>query len=998
MPKTEGSSRDESGLVDSMLILTDTRGVIRRATSSAAAALGGDGHSLAGRSLAGLSPDFETLLPRLRAALADVSVTNETGISAEFRQGGVTACILPAAGGEPAGFLVRLAGTLGAALAAPLPWSELFDAMPQLIVLLDRDHRIVRVNEAVRQRLNVPDGGVIGHTCCEIFHQTDHYAENCPMERLRESDQPTTVDMEMEALGGWYRVICSPFLDETGRLRHVLHVATDITDHKRAVSELQEARERYRSLVEASADAILLTDLDGRILMANREAAVMHGFGTSEEFLIHCPHAMDMVSPDDRVRAVTNMKRTFREGLSRGQVYRLQRKDGSEFLAEVSASVVRDSQGRPVAFNAIGRDVSRRLQEQAERERLTEHLRETSQLLEAIFNAIPDVLGLQDRNHCIIRYNEAGYRFLNLLPEQAVGKKCYELIDRTRPCRVCATSDVYQTKQTSQVEKYFPELDMWLDIRGYPILNDQGDVVQVIEHLRDITREKKAEKALRESEEKYRSIVENTLVGIYILQDDRIRYGNQLLADMFGFTETSAMAGVSVWELVAPEDRPRFQEFLQAPRWHQPPEMPLEFKGLRLDGTVFEAETLGSVIEFEGRTAIQGAVRDVSRERRLNEQLIQAQKMESIGRLAGGVAHDFNNILTSIIGTCELILNDVPAESAFYPDLQEIFRSAERAANLTRQLLAASRRQILKPKVVDLGLTVSAMEQMLRRTIGADIVLTIRREDPEARICVDPGQMEQVILNLVINARDAMPQGGNIQIDIQPLLISESDSQLYPGCKTGEYVQLAIRDTGIGMTEEVRQRIFEPFFTTKLPGKGTGLGLSTVYGIVRQSHGHIFVQSEPGAGSTFRVIFPRSGAAMVSEEAAAAELPLLNGEERLLIIEDDEAVRRYAVRILEQLGYRVWSAPSGGEALRLCSLQAEAFDLILTDVVMPHLSGPEFARQIRQHWPAVKVLFMSGYTRDDEGLAVRLDPQAPFLQKPFRPIQLAQKIREVLSE
>ncbi|MBN2432324.1 MAG: PAS domain S-box protein [Acidobacteria bacterium] len=981
-----------------MLILTDSCGVIRRATASAVVALSGDGHSLAGRPLVELLPDFAAVLSRLRAAVSAAAAENAADTFLGFQHGGVTAYILPAADGEPAGFLVRVAGPDTPPAVGRPPWSDLFGSMPQIIVLLDHRHRIVRANDAAFRVLEIPVEELIGRKCCEVFHGSDHYAAHCPMEKLRESERPSTVDMEMEALGGWYRVICSPLMDEAGRLQYVLHVATEITDHKRAVSELQEARERYRSLVEASADAILLTDLEGRILMANREAAVMHGFSTSEEFLTHCPYAMDMVSPDDRERAITNMKRTFKDGLSRGQIYRLQRKDGSEFLAEVSASVVRDTNGRPVAFTAIGRDVSRRLQEQVERERLTEHLRETSQLLEAIFNAIPDVLGLQDRNHRIIRYNEAGYRFLGLRPEQAVGKKCYELIQRTHPCHVCATSDVYETKKTSQIEKYFPELDIWLDIRGYPILNDQGAVVQVIEHLRDITREKKAEKALRESEEKYRSIIENTLVGIYILQEETFRYGNQLLAEMFGFAAPRDMAGISVWDLVASEDRPRFQEFLRAPHRHQPPEMPFEFKGLRCNGSLFEAETLGTVIEFEGRPAVQGAIRDVSWERRLNEQLIQAQKMESIGRLAGGIAHDFNNILTGIIGTCELALTDLPKDSPLYPDLQEISSSAERAANLTRQLLATSRRQILKPKVVDLGMVVAAMEQMLRRTIGEDIVLIIRREDPEARIRVDPGQMEQVILNLVVNARDAMPDGGKIHIDIQPLVISEEDGGDYPGCAHGDYVVLTIQDTGVGMTDAVRHRIFEPFFTTKLPGKGTGLGLSTVYGIIRQSHGHIFVHSEPGAGTTFQVIFPRSMEATAPEQAVAADLRLLYGSERVLIIEDDEAVRRYAVRILEQLGYRVWSAPSGGEALRLCSLQAEPFDLILTDVVMPHLSGPEFGRQIRQHWPAVKVLFMSGYTRDDEGLAVRLDPEAPFLQKPFRPIQLAQKIREMLSK
>lgn len=381
----------------------------------------------------------------------------------------------------------------------------------------------------------------------------------------------------------------------------------------------------------------------------------------------------------------------------------------------------------------------------------------------------------------------------------------------------------------------------------------------------------------------------------------------------------------------------------------------------------------------------------------LEEQLRHSQKMEAVGRLAGGIAHDFNNLLTAIIGYTEIVLTSLDPKDERRADAEEIGRAAMRAADLTRQMLAFSRRQVLQPKIIDLNTALDKVEPMLRRVIGEDIVMTVTGKATSAFVRVDPGQVEQVVMNLVVNARDAMPQGGRLTVETADAMLDEAALADSAEARPGAYVMLSVSDSGIGMSPEVRARIFEPYFTTKDVGKGTGLGLSTAYGIVRQSEGHISVSSEIGLGTTFRVYLPRSEAPeQVAEVSGVEKMP--DGTEHILLVEDDPSVRRLSKELLNRLGYSVTEAASGRAGLALGSDDTRHFDLALCDVILGDMSGPAVAEALSALRPSIRVLYMSGYTDEAIVRTGVLDEGKPFLQKPFTPLQLAKKIRAVLDE
>jgi two-component system, cell cycle sensor histidine kinase and response regulator CckA len=410
----------------------------------------------------------------------------------------------------------------------------------------------------------------------------------------------------------------------------------------------------------------------------------------------------------------------------------------------------------------------------------------------------------------------------------------------------------------------------------------------------------------------------------------------------------------------------------------------------------------GRVLDVRSATFAPGVlvytVRDLTRQRKLENQLLQAQKMEAVGQLAGGVAHDFNNLLTVIMSYSSLLLSDEETAESVKGDIQEISNAAERAASLTRQLLAFSRKQVLQMRAVNVNEIVANVEKMLHRLIGEDISLTTRLARDLALIRADPSQLEQVLLNLAVNARDAMPAGGDLIITTDNAELSDEQLDRHLGASAGSYVMLSVTDTGGGMTKEVQRRLFEPFYTTKEAGKGTGLGLATVHGIVKQSGGDVYVYSEVGHGTTFKVYFPR-----LSESAEADICPAENpaippgGSETLLLAEDDDVLRALGARVLGALGYKVLVARTGAEALRIVAEYDGTIDLIATDVVMPGMNGSHLVEKVLEARPGIRVLFMSGYTDDEVMRRGVIDGQTAFLQKPFTPDLLAQKVRGVLD-
>ncbi len=409
-------------------------------------------------------------------------------------------------------------------------------------------------------------------------------------------------------------------------------------------------------------------------------------------------------------------------------------------------------------------------------------------------------------------------------------------------------------------------------------------------------------------------------------------------------------------------------------------------------------EVATSMFESPGHEPLLlSVIRDVTERKRLEEQLRQSQKMDAVGRLAGGIAHDFNNILGAIVAYAELARGALAQDDPVADDVAQIEVAARRAGDLTRQLLAFARRQMLELRVVDLNALVDDLDKMLRRLIGETITLVTRRSDLPCTVKVDPGQFEQVLVNLVVNARDAMPHGGRLTIEIRNVDLDEAYADGRPGVTPGPYVLLAVSDTGTGMTEEVQRQIFEPFFTTKERGKGTGLGLATCYGIVRQAGGHLWVYSEPGRGSTFKVYIPRSTEAVTAPAPAEHHGPAPTGSETILLVEDEAMLREAVARSLREHGYRVLSAASGEEALDVARLHAEPIDLLVTDVVLPVMGGRQVADLLRASHAGLKVLFVSGYTEDAVVNHGILEAGIQFLPKPFTPAALARRVRRVLA-
>ena len=474
---------------------------------------------------------------------------------------------------------------------------------------------------------------------------------------------------------------------------------------------------------------------------------------------------------------------------------------------------------------------------------------------------------------------------------------------------------------------------------------------------------------------------------------------NPKAQEIFGYSREELL-GATI-EMLLPEGRRAAHSSQRADYFEHPRTRPMgigmDLAGRRKDGRVFPVEVSLSYVETnQGGLAI-AFVNDISPRKQLEEQLLQAQKMDAVGRLAGGVAHDFNNMLTVIEGYTRMILDELSPVDPLRDCAEEIHRAADRAGALTNQLLAFSRRQIIQPRVISVNATVVQIEKMLRRLIGEDVELVLSLNSDAGNIKADPSHIEQAIVNLVVNARDAMPLGGRITVETANVVLDDHYARSHMGMVPGAFVMLALSDTGQGMDAETKRRIFEPFFTTKERGKGIGLGLATVYGTVKQVGGDIWVYSEPGKGTTIKMYFPRVSESMPDSARSGAQPPRAQASETILVVEDEKSVRDLTVRILQKLGYTVLVAAGGTEAIEIACSFTGAISLLVTDVVMPGMSGRQVADHLMASRPDLKVLYLSGYTDTTVVHHGVLESGLDFLPKPFSREVLAQKIRDILG-
>ncbi len=622
--------------------------------------------------------------------------------------------------------------------------------------------------------------------------------------------------------------------------------------------------------------------------------------------------------------------------------------------------------------------------------------------LHNLFNSIPHGISVLDREMNIVKVNPTMERwYAHSMP--LVGKKCFQAYHgATQPCKECPVVETLRTGRNAKAVVPLRDKDGdqkgWLNLESYPLRDvGTGELAGVIEYVGDITETKKTEEALKKSQELFFSALtaSSDWISLTKLPEGYFVEVNKAFEKKTGYTREEVL-GKTPHELGIWVDPGKREEALQI-LLEQGTLRDFEAEFRLKSGEVRTFSVSADIVELAGEKLSLAICRDITERKELERQLALSQKMEAIGRLAGGIAHDFNNLLTIIMGQTDLLLLTMSDGDKSREALEEIRQAAKKAAFLTRQLLAFSKRQVLKPKILDLNSIVSDMERMLSRLIGEDVEIITVRDPGLWRVRLDPAQIEQVLLNLAVNARDAMPKGGRLRIETSNIWVKERPHGSWgPVFTPGPYVVLKVSDTGMGMDESTKQKIFEPFFTTK--EKGTGLGLSTVYGIVTQSGGHIEVESSPGSGTTFSLYFP---ATETSELLATTGGEMLtgtwSGSQTVLVAEDEPMVRRLICSVLRERGYTVLEAEDGLSASRLAEQYNGPIHLLITDVVMPAMSGQELTKRVKASRPGTKILYISGYTEEAISRFGALEEGAFFLEKPFTPDSLARKIREILG-
>ncbi len=765
----------------------------------------------------------------------------------------------------------------------------------------------------------------------------------------------------------------------------------------------------YRTLVDRVADPVIAFDQDMRITFVSAGATRLTGWQPAEalgrmatEFAP--PEGLAMLL--DAVRWV--MDNPGKHYQSHGPICHR-----AGHLVRVEGSLINLLDEPSVRAIVIS------FRDAATRDEQTRRLQRDEARFRAIAEDTPVPVWLEDAERNLIYENRTALEFVGrkFADEEGTG-----WLDTVHPDDLPAVLEHYRDRP-NDLRAVSLEFRMrrhdgdWRNVMqiAIPRIDERSRVVGYLGVDVDITDLKTKAARTEAAEERYRMFVERSAEGIWRFEvippiptdlstEEQIRQMasngvlaecNRAMARQYGREEAADMLGAHLTDLMDPAE-PKNSEFLTAfvnGGYQIVDAESHEFD--RHHRRVVFLNTLIGFVENGKLVRVWGLQRDVTERMQLEEEARQARKMETAGRLAGGIAHDFNNLLTAILGTSELLLADLDPESGQRADVEEIKRAATRAAGLTHQLLAFSRRQVLQPRILDLNNLVSGVESLLRRLIGEHIQLSTQLAPGPWRVQADPGQLEQVIVNLCVNARDAMPTGGALTVATSNVHRTSQTEGPEAMVEPGHYVLLSVTDSGVGMDTETRLHLFEPFFTTKELGKGTGLGLATVYGIIKQSGGYIFADSSPGEGSRFRIYLPRAE----GEAVSVAPAPVRSTETAqgtILLVEDEESVRRLGRRILEGVGYRVLEAADGAEALAVAEAWQGDFDLVITDVIMPEMSGQMLSARLRERSPGLRILYVSGYTDDAILQHGQLLPNTGFLQKPFTPTSLLQRVQEVL--
>jgi PAS domain S-box-containing protein len=792
-----------------------------------------------------------------------------------------------------------------------------------------------------------------------------------------------------------------PFAGRPARLV----LALDVTDRVQAEAASAQAVARSRAVIESMADGVVVSGPQVNLIEWNTAALRMHGYATAEEArcsLAEFARRFTLTYLDGTPLSLADwpMVRILRGEVVADEEFILTRPDARlELVVRCSGSPVLGPAGSVELGVLTVHDVTRWKRAESE-------VRRTAALLHAVADGTTDAVFVKDRVGKYLLFNEAAARFVGKAVSEVIGQDDTALFDADGARQVMARDrHVMESGRAETAEEVLAAAGT---VRIYqatkaPYRDAKGNVVGLIGVSRDVTDQKRVEEELRKAQQRLQYVLSSSPAVLYSLtvEDMRIRgvgWISDNLQEMLGYSPAQATCADWWVENVHPDDRELVIAGVsaslladgRAANEYRFRRSDGQYRWLRSEMRLFRDAESG-VVEAIGSWS------DVTERKQIEIELMQAQKMEAVGRLAGGIAHDFNNLLTIINGYADFLLDSLPEDGPDHSWAAEIRDAGERAARLTAQLLAFSRKTIVEPRVLDLNAVLSQSVSMLRRLIGEDVTVMTDLVPGLSSVKADLGQVEQVVFNLAVNARDAMPKGGRLTIRTRNHLVSDADAAASSGLAPGRYVQLAVADTGCGMSEEVKKRVFEPFFTTKAPGKGPGLGLATVYGIVKACGGHIRVESKLGTGTTFLILLPAIMGEVNDPLSRQGKTPRMRNE-TLLLIEDEASVRGVAKRALDAQGYTVLEAGSGLEAIQVIERHPGPIDLLVTDVVMPGMGGRDVAKELRKRLPGLRVLYLSGYTDDTVVRHGIVEGTDPFLQKPFTPVALAQKVRAILDK
>lgn len=871
-------------------------------------------------------------------------------------------------------------------------YRTLAESAEDFIYIIDRQGRVEYLNAAAARLFGLQPQDLLGRRVAELFAPGTFDRQRRNLERVLQSGQPIAIT-DKTVVGRreiWQETTLIPLRDDAGQVRAVMGVSRDVTARLRAEEALRESEERYRTLAESTQDAIVIVNRDGFVEYVNGAAARLVGRRPAE---VIGKRPAEYFPAEEFARQQRNLQAAF----ASGQPLRVEDRTTypvGEVWQESLLIPLTGKDGSADTLLIVARDIT-------ERKRAEEALRASEYQYRTTIDSLGDPIHVVTPDLRLVLCNKAMQRCieeLNLGPE-AIGRTVFEIFPflpdqvRAEYENVFRTGQVLVTEESNMVSGR----EVFTETRKIPVY-EEGQVVRVVTVIRDISERKQAEAVLWQT----KMVVEHSPIILYRLRAEEgwpFDFVSENV-NQSGYTAEELLSGqVPFTSLVHPDDLARVLGEMEERAERGEDTFRRQYRAIIKSGEVRWVEDRVVIVrDPEGRvTHYQGVLLDVTENRRLEEQVRQAQKMETVGRLAGGVAHDFNNFLTAIRGYAGLAYDALRPEEPARADIEQVLKAAERATALTGQLLAFSRRQVIETRPANLNDLILDMEKMVRRLIGEDIELEVHLAPDLGLARVDPGQITQALVNLLVNARDAMPDGGTVTLTTTNVTLDEAAAGPQAGLAPGSFIRLEVRDNGVGMSSEVQAHLFEPFFTTKGVGQGTGLGLASVYGIVKQHGGHIVVQSEPGLGTTVQIYLPQLTDADYHPLQPEPARPLPRGHETILVVEDEPAVRALMVRVLRRAGYTVLEVQDGNEAIQIVRGHQGAVHLLLTDVVMPQMDGKLLAGLLRDAQPDLRVLYVSGYATEVLSRYGVLPEEIDLLQKPFTGTTLAVRVRQALD-